>query len=97
MDCAVRALHKQHLLGEPAADTNTYDAVLVQIAILPRHVLERLVQRAIDRLDEDDGDPDLEPGGDEADWTGAEDEAIGQAWMVHRNLGPGCPISDPDW
>ncbi len=88
---------QRHPFGGRAADANAFDAVLIQVAILPRHALERLVQRAIDRLDEDDGDPDLEPNGDETDGTAAEDEIIGQGWIARRNHGPGCPISDPDW
>lgn len=35
---------------------------LAVIPSLPRPVLSRLVARAIERLDEMDGDPDLEPG-----------------------------------
>ena len=40
-------------------------AVLGAIPSYPRPVIERLVARLIDHLDEQDGDPDLEPTGDE--------------------------------
>lgn len=43
-------------------------------------------------LDAIDGDPDIEPNGDELDGTGAEDD-----FCDHSDLYgyPGCPISDP--
>jgi hypothetical protein len=37
-------------------------------------VIERLVARLIEHLDEQDGDPDLEPNGDERDGSAAEDD-----------------------
>jgi hypothetical protein len=40
-------------------------AVLGAIPSYPRSMIERLVARLIDHLDEQDGDPDLEPTGDE--------------------------------
>lgn len=47
---------------------------LSTIPSLPRPLLSRIVARAIERLDEIDGDPDLEPYGDELDGSMAEDE-----------------------
>ena len=47
----------------------------------------------IGRLDDIDGDTDLEPNGDELDATGAEEEAL-----LGRPIasGPGCILSDDD-
>ncbi|GAA0862462.1 hypothetical protein GCM10009115_09220 [Sphingopyxis soli] len=64
------------------------DIALALIPSLPRPHLERLVQTLIDRMDEADGDTDLEP--EETDHTGGEDDFSGS----HHD-GPGCPISDP--
>lgn len=43
------------------------EAVLSAIPQLPRPALNRLVARMIDRLDEMDGDLDLEPDADDED------------------------------
>jgi hypothetical protein len=58
---------------------------------LSRHDLEALTERLIERLDEADGDPDLE----EMD---AEDSFIlsRNARRRARRSGPGCILSDPD-
>ncbi|GFZ89619.1 MULTISPECIES: hypothetical protein [Sphingobium] len=61
----------------------TLAALLTVIPSLSRPELGRLVQRMIDRMDEMDGDPDLEQEGMEDDW------------VRHKANGPGCPISDP--
>jgi len=61
------------------------------ISQLSRSELAGLTERLIDRLDELDPDPDLEPNGDELDGTGAEDEALLEPCRDQR---PGCPISD---
>jgi hypothetical protein len=73
---------------QPAGPGVDLEAALSVIPSLPRAVLERLVQRAIERLDDMDGDPDLE-------CNGAEDEWMGKWWLRWRSSGPGCPISDP--
>jgi hypothetical protein len=67
--------------------------LLAAIPSLPRAELARLTDRLIERMDELDGDPDVELNGDEADGSGcSEDEFYPQAnWQLH----PGCPISDP--
>lgn len=52
------------------------DALLAAIPSLPRPVLSRLTARLVDRLDEMDGDPDLEPEEDLA----ADDEGEGSMW-----------------
>lgn len=70
---------------------------LSAIPSLPRPALLRLVDRAIERLDEIDGDPDLE----EDDPSGQCDEdgintGMVCAYVHGRSFeGAGCPISDP--
>lgn len=73
-------------MGHPAT-------LLAQIPSLPRAALARLATQLIDRLDDIDGDLDLEFNGDEVDGTAGEDD-----FYPHSNwLGaPGCPIADPD-
>ncbi len=54
------------------------DLLLAAIPSLPRAALNALVDRAIDRMDEDDGDPDLEPEVDMGvDDIGEDDRAGG--------------------
>jgi len=54
--------------------------------------LERLIAVAIDLLDTNDGDSDLEANGDELDGTAGEDDFCEHAaWFGE----PGCPLSDP--
>ena len=69
------------------------EGMLAVIPSLPRPALARLVQHAIDRMDDIDGDPDLERNGDEADGSLGEDDFHDQNanWMGY----PGCPMSDP--
>jgi hypothetical protein len=64
--------------------------VLASVPSYPRPVIERIVARLIEHLDDEDGDPDLEPNGDEQDGNFAEDD-----FCDHWADGPGCPISDP--
>lgn len=52
------------------------DAMLSTIPSLPRPILARLTARMIDRMDELDGDPDLEDG-DEDRCAVGEDEIVG--------------------
>ena len=69
------------------------EGMLAVIPSLPRPALARLVQHAIDRMDDIDGDPDFGPDGDELDGSMAEDDFHPQNanWMGF----PGCPLSDP--
>ncbi|MAM37254.1 MAG: hypothetical protein CL949_01820 [Erythrobacter sp.] len=69
------------------------EGMLTVIPSLPRQALARLVQRAIDHMDDMDGDPDLGPDSDELDGNIAEDDFHHQNanWMGHA----GCPVSDP--
>ena len=70
------------------------DVLLTAIPSLPRPALARLVDRAIEHMDQQDGDAELEPDGDELDTGNAEDEhTAGYPW---GHVGPGCSISDPD-
>lgn len=62
---------------------------------LSRHELESVVELMIERLDAIDGDPDLEPNGDELDGNCSEDDDCPHNVPIHLH-GPGCPISDPD-
>lgn len=65
-------------------------AVLASARTYPRPVIERLCQRLIDHLDEQDGDPD------EEDATDAEDEGLSIAVRVWAaDSGPGCKIAEP--
>lgn len=75
-----------HSIGSTSA--LPLSTALSVIPSLPRPLLARLVERAIERLDEEDGDPDLE------DATGLED-----AFEDHEDRfgygGPGCDVGDP--
>lgn len=74
------------------------EGMLAVIPSMPRPALARLVQRAIDRMDDLDGDPDFEPCGDELDSNNAEDEALALSAMQFRldqHQGAGCPVADP--
>jgi len=66
------------------------DIALAIIPSLPRQYLERLVQRLVDHLDEQDGDPDIE------DATDAEDEGLHPATIAYASDGPGCILMDTD-
>lgn len=65
---------------------------------LSRRDLEALTERLIDRLDEIDGDPDLEED-DPAGQCDEDEINTGHGnFVMHGSsyFGPGCPISDPD-
>lgn len=78
----------------PIVRLPTLDAMLTALPSWPRPVLTRLVARMIERLDELDGDPDVELNGDELDGSMAEDDFHHQ----HANwLGyPGDPDDAED-
>lgn len=78
-----------HSPGFTSPSSLPLSAVLASIPSWPRPVVQRLVTRLIDHLDDEDGDPDLE------DATNAEDEGI--TWSAASRDGdfPGCPVSDP--
>lgn len=82
----------RHALARP--ETAPLDVVLSVIPSLPRAVLARLVERAIECLDDLDGDPDVELNGDETDRSGSEDD-FDPLHATDIYMGAGCPISDP--
>lgn len=53
--------------GASASPALPLDVLLSSIASLPRPILSRLTARMIDRMDELDGDPDLEPEQDQCE------------------------------
>jgi hypothetical protein len=57
------------------------------LAKLPRNAVHDMIEMLIERLDLEDGDPDLEE-------TDAEDSFV-LSWYASKQSGPGCPISDP--
>lgn len=66
-------------------------AFIMGAPVAPRSAVERTIERAIEALDTIDGDPDLEPDGDETDGNGAEDDVC--AWFAF-DRGPGCAVAD---
>ena len=85
-------MSSRHALTRP--EQAPLDVVLSAIPSLPRALLARLVERAIECLDEMDGDPDVELNGDETDHSGGEDDCDPTCERI-LGLGPGCPLSDP--
>lgn len=74
------------------------EVMLAAIPSMPRPALARIVQQAIDRMDDLDGDPDLEPSGDEMDGNNAEDAELALSAMqlrLDQQRGPGCSVADP--
>jgi hypothetical protein len=65
-------------------------AVTRVLATFDRNQLEGFIAVAIDLLDLADGDPDLEPNGDELDGSLGEDD-----FHAQFGFGPGCPVADP--
>lgn len=82
------------IMAKGVASSLPLDLILDTIPSLPRPVLSRMVARMIERLDEMDGDPDVEPNGDESDHSGGEDDCDPTCERI-RGLGPGCPLSEP--
>lgn len=82
-----------HIMERGAAARLPLDLALDIIPSLPRPVLARMVARMIERLDQIDGDADLEPNGDEQDHSGGEDDRDRSCERI-RGLGPGCPLAD---
>ncbi|MGH6697591.1 hypothetical protein [Sphingopyxis sp.] len=69
------------------------DIALSLIPSLPRPMLERLAQSIIDRLDDIDGDTDVEANGDEGDYSQSEDDCD-PARLLGMDAGAGCPVAD---
>ena len=76
-------------LNEGGARALPIDLALSIIPRLPRPLLARFVALAIERLDTEDGDPDLE------DATDAEDEELSPWALRYGAPGGGCLVSDP--
>ena len=72
------------------------DVLLSALPSLPRPLLARLTARLIDRLDEIDGDPDLEQTNDEGDPYFPQGDEYRQFQTLYGS-GAGCPISCPDF
>jgi len=85
------------IMAKGMAASLPLDLVLEIIQSLPRPLLARLAARIVERLDELDGDPDLEdddPAG-QADEDGIN---TGVPVVIEHGMsleGPGCPWSDP--
>lgn len=74
-----------------------HEALLAIMVTLNRSSVAAAIDALIDRLDTLDGDPDVEPNGDELDGGTGEDEFPVEGGYVAYGAGhPGCPISDPD-
>lgn len=68
------------------------EGMLAVIPSMPRPALARLVQQAIDRMDDIDADADLEPSGDEFDGSLGEDDFC--CHDAGSAPGPGCSLSE---
>lgn len=68
------------------------EGMLAVIPSMPRPALARLVQQAIDRMDDIDADADLELSGDEFDGSLGEDDFC--CHDAGSAPGPGCSLSD---
>jgi hypothetical protein len=74
------------------------DSLLAVLPSLPRPLLARLTARLIDRLDELDGDPDLECPNDEDVPHFPKRRRLRNSQRRRADpLGPGCPIADQDY
>jgi hypothetical protein len=67
-------------------------AVMRMLASHSREQLEGFIEVVLSLLDFADGNPDIEPNGDEEDGSGAEDEEGAHTYYAS---GPGCEIGDP--
>ena len=81
------ALEKPSMKGKAGCPL---DLVAQAVPTLSRPDLEALAERLINCLDISGPDPDLEPNGDESDWSAAEDEE-----GPHKpSSAPGCSLAD---
>jgi hypothetical protein len=81
-----------HRISTGGASALPFALISDAIPKLSRDALEGLVEDLIDRLDLADGDPEIEPNGDELDGSGTAEDDYHPGCDRHR---PGCPISDP--
>lgn len=73
------------------------NVALPVIPSLPRPLLARLVTRAIERLDEIDGDPDFEEDSEDCGQDEGEPDFRKRRRYRRGYAGPGCLISDSDF
>jgi hypothetical protein len=73
------------------------DAALAMLPSLPRPVLSRLVTRMIERLDQIDGDPEIEEDDEDCGRDDGEPDYRRPHWRLRKWAGPGCMISDSDY
>ena len=73
------------------------DAALAMLPSMPRPVLSRLVTRMIERLDQIDGDPEVEEDNEDCGHDDGEPDYRRPHWRVRKWAGPGCIISDSDY
>lgn len=85
--CAEHRGMRPQLMDAETASALPLSLIAKAIPMLSRPDLEALTERLIDRLDEVDGDPDLE------DATDTEDDVL-TPWGAKFFDGPGCPIAD---
>ena len=78
----------------PVILPNNFAQAAAVMAQFDRDKIASAVEVLVNLLDVLDGDPDLEPDGDETDGNGAEDEPC--AWFATCGNGPGCLTADPD-
>lgn len=83
-----------HLHGGSASALPLATALAI-IPSLPRPLLSRLVARAIERLDEIDGDPDMEEDTEDCGHDEGEPDFRKRRRYRRNEAGPGCSISDP--
>jgi hypothetical protein len=83
----------------PGASAPTFplEALLSSLPSLPRPILARITARMIERLDEMDGDPDLEANDDDCGSDEGEPDFRRRRRHRRNERGPGCAISDPDY
>ena len=82
---------------DPRPHPVAISTLLASLPSLPRPILSRLTLRMIERLDELDGDPDVEANGDEEDGIPSEDEFMDHGGYLGIWSSAGSPISDPDY
>ncbi|WP_150291666.1 hypothetical protein [Sphingobium estronivorans] len=81
------------VIDHPARQPAPPAAISRILSRYSRDELSGFIEIAIGLLDLADGDPDLEPDGDERDGSGGEDDFCHQ--RAGPTPGPGCAASDP--
>lgn len=86
----------RHAVGA-TAPIPPLDVLLAALPSLPRPILSRLTARMIERLDELDGEADLEEDNEDCGQDEAEPDFRRRRRWRRNESGPGCMISDPDY